>query len=153
MNTMLETGNLIESVASYWRNQFPEDCLLIEPGLQGDASRQESWIELAFPVLRQERQRRTGLQSVELLMDTHCFAVLGEDAGRVRRLVDAVRAAFAGNTLMVRDYGLSALPAVGYVKFGEAEVRDLTRVERRAGGRPLAHYLVSLRGVAHVTEV
>ncbi len=147
---MLENGHLVVSVTNHWREQFPEDCRVIEPGLQQDASRWDCWVELTFPWVREHPGRQGGLQTLEVLADTHCFAVRNEDWGRIQRVVEAARESLAGRTVVVRESVAAALPAIGYVKFGDAEVRDLTRLERHVGGRALFHFLVSVRGFAQM---
>ncbi|WP_237229045.1 hypothetical protein [Rubinisphaera sp. JC750] len=144
--------NLMTSLARFWEETFSGDSPVIFPGEQREASRWPTWVELAIPFANEQVERSRGLERIGFTVDAHAFVAETTDLNTARRLVDAIRDTLAGANLVVRDVDLSALPAIGWARLAEAEVRDLSRLERNVGGRPLQHFLVSLRGMAQLVE-
>lgn len=153
LSTELQTTNLMQSLTCYWRDSFPGSCPTIYPGMQQDATRWQTWIEWNLPFFQEEVSRDSGFQRLSFTLDVHCFVEQGKDLNRIRELVDQVRETLSRKVVMIRDFNLSVLPVTGYVRFGEAEVRDLSRLERLDAGSRVAHFLLSFRGLAQTTEL
>ncbi|MBL4884418.1 MAG: hypothetical protein JKY95_07775 [Planctomycetaceae bacterium] len=151
MSSQLLHLNLVSSFTSYWRDTFPTTWSTIYPGMQDDATQYQAWVELDFPWVTDRKRRTSGLQFLEMGLDVHCFSRQDEDLARMRVMVDAIRSTLSHQIIAIRDFDLSAQPAVGYAKVSEPEVRDFSRIERSVKGRPLNHSLVSYRCLAQMT--
>lgn len=147
---MVECSNLLRSLCMYWQESEAGEWETVYPGMQVDASRWDAWRELTFPFLQELTARESGLPFVKFTMDVHCFSRRETDLLRIRKMTDDTRRLLAGQAIVVRDFDLSELPAIGMARLREAEVRDFTRVEQLVAGRPLFHTLVSVRGTAQV---
>ena len=145
--------NLVSSIVSYWRDTFATTWPTIYPGMQDDASKFEAWVEIDFPWVRDRKRRTSGLCFLSFGLDVHCFSRRDEDLARMRVMVDSIRQTLSHQIVAVRDFDLSAQPAIGYAKMSEPEVRDFSRIERSVKGRALNHSLVSYRGLAQLTEI
>ncbi len=152
MSTQFLHENLIRSFTAYWRDTFSATWPTIYPGMQDDVSRLEAWVEIDFPWMRDRRGRTSGLRFLELGLDLHSFSRRDDDLARMRVMVDAIRGTLSHQIVAIRDFDLSAQPAIGYAKMSEPEVRDFSRIERSVKGRPLNHSLVSYRVLAQLVE-
>ncbi|MEM1060976.1 MAG: hypothetical protein AAF532_02805 [Planctomycetota bacterium] len=114
------------AIASEWKEELGAGVDVVTPGrrLDGDAS--SEWAELDVELYTGRAGRPSGrFDAVTVIANV--FAKAGEDAYRAREIADTAKAAFDGRTVAVPDYDLSGRPVIGYVRLGEATLRDLTR--------------------------
>ena len=152
MSTAFLHEDLVRSLTAYWRDTFSATWPTVYPGMQEDVTREQAWVELDLPLITDRQARRSGLRFLEFSLDVHCFSRRDDDLARMRVMIDEVRGMLSRQVIAVRDFDLSAQPAIGYAKLSEPEVRDFSRIERSVKGRPLNHSLVSFRGLAQLVE-
>ena len=152
MIAMIETNNLLRSLYRFWGETFPTTWPTIYPGVQAEASEWSTWVELAVPVWEPQPRRQTGMALSRFRLEVHCFCRGGTGNALSRELVDAVQKCVNGSGFVIRDFHFVELPAIGFARLQEADVRDLSRFERTPSARPLQHLLVSVTGRAQATE-
>ena len=152
MSTQFLHEDLIRSLTAYWDDSFSTTWPTVYPGMQDDFSSQQAWVELDIPWINDRQVRNSGLQFLDFALDVHCFSRRDDDLARMRVMIDEIRGTLTRQIIAVRDFDLSAQPAIGYAKLGEPEVRDFSRIERSVKGRPLNHSLVSYRGLAQLAD-
>lgn len=132
------------SVASELKNALA-GVRVISPGERVDGNSFEAWVDLDVEAWTGRSGRASGrLDGVTVTADV--FVRRDGDAYRSRELADRARGAFDGATVTVLNFDESSRPAVGFVRLGEAVVRELSR--SGAVRQELSRVTLTWRGVA-----
>lgn len=145
--TALPPEWIAAAVFERWRDALASDAPTIYPGLHVDTSAWPEWFELWLDSWSPRRQRSVAPELTNLLVTAHCFVRPATDAGRVLQLAAAAQQALNRQTLAIADPAAREV-VVGYAKFTEADVRDVTRLEADAGRHGLQHHVVTWHGWA-----
>ncbi|WP_437225294.1 hypothetical protein SH661x_004002 [Planctomicrobium sp. SH661] len=143
---MISLAQLTAVLQNAWQNSIVLDTPTQFPGVPLDAAQLSSWFEFWVTQSYQPPQRDPGLESMELMIDVHCYS-RGAEKRHVFTMVDSVRTVLAHQTFPLST-GDDADLTQGVLRIREATVRDLTRELDSQPRLPLQHIVVSFAGAA-----
>lgn len=121
--TVVNSKNIVSSVSAFWRQRMPIPVTTLYPGLRLNTASLPEWIELSFPMFRESKSRTGDAALCELAVTANCFAKSSNDKGRIHTIVDACRNTLRHQLIFIRDHDAIGAPAIGYVRFFEANLR------------------------------
>lgn len=142
------TKQILTAIEKLLISELPDGFPLIFPGVTKETSGLSEWISLSIPRLTERRRRGNGPRSWSLSVQVMIYRRPGTDAGRVHDLLELVRGALSGETILVHDYDQSGVPLTGYLRMLEGDVKENTRVSSGPKGSGLTEQQITISGIA-----
>lgn len=147
MTTTALPPQLISStVFRCWADGLAEPILTIYPGLRVDTANVTEWYELWIDQWSPRAQRQRAPELCDVRVTVHAFVKSTTDKSRVQQLMDQARTILTGRTIAMTDPDDSS-SVLGYIKLGEADIKELTRMDADAQRHGLQHQTALWRGI------
>lgn len=147
MQARLTPKLVLASIATAWERSRPVNVPTVYPGMVINTTGWAAWYELNLDGWQERTHRHRGLTLIDLNVSWQAYARVGTVLGRVQQLAERVQRGLAGRTFPIINGDHSERLLVGYLKLGDASVRDWTRVDREGLRGHLRHLTISFRGV------
>ncbi|QDT67067.1 hypothetical protein [Calycomorphotria hydatis] len=147
---MHSTKLFTAAVASRLEDLFEPTTAVAFPGKRIDTAPLTEWLELTIDSLSEEPARHQQLQLGSYSIGIHVFAKPTSTIYRAQILADQLRSEFDALNLEISDPDMSEGQTVGFAKFSESQVRDLSRPE--VTNREIQHLLLTWRVLAQPTS-
>lgn len=148
MSTTALSGTLIAStVFQHWASGPGASTPTVYPGLASDTSGWSAWYEIWVDHWSARRQRQQAPELQDVRVTVHAFARPSADLAQVQELMRQARELLTGVTWPIADSD-PAETLLGYLKLGEADIRELSRLDADASRHGLQHHVGQWSGLA-----
>jgi len=132
----------------FWSERIGSWLPSVYPGMVVDSSEWREWVEVSIATWRGPVQRPRGNGRIRVQLTGRVFVRRTTNLGRGAEIAERLRSETEGVCLAIRDPADEEGTVLGYVRFFEPEVRNLSRDERDAGGSGIEMWSVDWRGMA-----
>ncbi len=144
--TTLPPQLISATVFRCWADGLSEPILTIYPGLRVETAHVTEWYEIWVDQWSPRAQRQRSPELCDLRVTVHAFVKATTDKSRIQQLMDHARTVLTGQTLAILDPDDSDT-VLGYIKLGEADIKELTRMDADAHRHGLQHQAALWRGI------
>lgn len=150
-NTDVEPRWISSAVYRAWSEEVTEAVPTIYPGVEVDTTAWSEWYEIWVEQWQARPQRQRAPEFCDVRVTVHAFVRPTANKGRAQELMGVARTVLTGRTLAVENSD-SEGGVVGYIKLGNGDVKELTRVDADASRHGLQHLVGLWRGLAQRTD-
>ncbi len=146
-NSALAPAWVSSAIYRVWNDGIADAVPTLYPGLRGDTSLWTEWYELWVDHWSPRRQRAQAPELCDLRVTVHAFVKAAPSKARISELIEQARSLLTGQTISIPDPETSDA-VLGYIRLGDAQVKELTRSDADASRHGLQHHVAFWDGLA-----